>query len=68
MYKLARIYYDGEGVEKNFEKAFELYERAANAGYEDAINAIVFIGAENFVKIADKYFDGKNFVQAAKFY
>ena len=37
-YKLGVMYEFGEGVEKDYKKAFELYEKAANQGHSIAQN------------------------------
>ncbi|MBQ5998255.1 MAG: SEL1-like repeat protein [Treponema sp.] len=36
-YNLGELYFDGNGVTKNYEKAFELWGKAAEQGYTDAL-------------------------------
>src|SRR3954466_9234168 len=39
-YNLACLYYNGEGTEKNLEKAFCLFQKAAEYGNKNAMNSL----------------------------
>ncbi|CAB4430201.1 unnamed protein product [Rhizophagus irregularis] len=41
MFNLANYYYNGKGTEKNFEKAFYWYQKAAEKGQIDAMYNLV---------------------------
>ena len=45
-YSLGGLYFKGEGVEKDYNKAIELYRMAAENGNEDAKNALKNLGVE----------------------
>jgi Sel1 repeat len=54
-YSLGTLYYNGHGVEKNFEKAVEWFEKAVNQGYTAANLPLGFVyhesgSAQNLVK------------------
>src|SRR5437773_4818974 len=42
MNNLAACYYNGEGTEKNLEKAFYWYQKAAENGNNDAMNNLAY--------------------------
>ncbi|EXX52258.1 Skt5p [Rhizophagus irregularis DAOM 197198w] len=58
MFNLAKRYYNGEGTEKNLEKAFYWYQKAAENGYEKAMHnlAICYVNGEGTEKNLEKAF------------
>ncbi|EXX50137.1 hypothetical protein RirG_273700 [Rhizophagus irregularis DAOM 197198w] len=58
MNNLAIFYENGEGIEKNLEKAFHWYQKAAENGNENAMNnlAICYESGEGIEKDLKKAF------------
>lgn len=67
MQELANAYMDGTGVEKNFEKAFELYNIASAQGNNNAMLALAVIYSEGVNNIDKSRKEGfKWFLKAAE--
>ncbi|RGB28202.1 hypothetical protein C1646_819278 [Rhizophagus diaphanus] len=58
MFNLANRYYNGKGIEKNLEKAFHWYQKAAENGYTGAMNnlAYMYYNGEGTEKNLEKTF------------
>ena len=58
MHKIILHYYKGEGIEKNLEKAFYWYQKAAESGFEIAQNnfALLYKNGEGTEKNIEKAF------------
>jgi TPR repeat protein len=47
-YKLGKMYYDGEGVTKNYQKAVEWLRKAAGQGLDKAQNSLGYMYANGY--------------------